>query len=278
VGLVDKVIDIDQSPIGRTPRSNPATYTGLFGPIREIFAQVPEARVRGYGPGRFSFNVKGGRCEACEGDGVIKIEMHFLPDVYVRCDVCKGQRYERETLEIRYKGKSIAEVLAMTVAEGREFFANIPVVARKLNTLFEVGLGYIELGQPATTLSGGEAQRVKLARELSRVSTGRTLYILDEPTTGLHFEDTLMLLGVLRRLVDKGNTVVIIEHNPDCIKVADHIIDLGPEGGDSGGRIVAQGTPEEVAACPGSYTGEVLRRMFDEESCRRGLEKRAVSG
>jgi excinuclease ABC subunit A len=278
IDLIDKVIDIDQSPIGRTPRSNPATYTGLFSPIREVFAQVSEARMRGYKAGRFSFNVKGGRCEACEGDGVTKIEMHFLPDVYVRCDVCKGKRYERETLEIRYKGKNIAEVLAMTVAEGREFLANIPAVARKLDTLFEVGLGYIELGQPATTLSGGEAQRVKLAKELSRVSTGRTLYILDEPTTGLHFEDTLMLLGVLRRLVDKGNTVVIIEHNPDCIKVADHIIDLGPEGGESGGRIVAEGTPEQVASSAGSYTGEVLRRVFEEESRRYGLEKKAVSG
>jgi excinuclease ABC subunit A len=276
--LIDKVIDIDQSPIGRTPRSNPATYTGLFGPIREVFAQVPEARMRGYGPGRFSFNVKGGRCEACEGDGVIKIEMHFLPDVYVRCDVCKGKRYERETLEIRYKGKNIAEVLEMTVAEAREFLANIPAISRKLDTLYDVGLGYIELGQPATTLSGGEAQRVKLAKELSKISTGRTLYILDEPTTGLHFEDTLMLLDVLRRLVDKGNTVVVIEHNPDCIKVADHIIDLGPEGGDAGGSIVAEGTPEEVAACRESFTGDVLRRIFEEESQRYRLEKKARSG
>ncbi|MFZ1948206.1 MAG: excinuclease ABC subunit UvrA [bacterium] len=275
--LIDKVIDIDQSPIGRTPRSNPATYTGLFGPIREVFAQLPESKVRGYGAGRFSFNVKGGRCEACEGDGVIKIEMHFLPDVYVRCDVCKGKRYERETLEIHYKGKNIAEVLDMTVAEAREFLSNIPAVSRKLETLYDVGLGYIRLGQPATTLSGGEAQRVKLARELSKVSTGRTLYILDEPTTGLHFEDTLMLLGVLRRLVDKGNSVVIIEHNPDCIKVADHIVDLGPEGGDGGGWIVAEGTPEEVAACPRSHTGQVLKRIFDEEACRSKLEKRAIT-
>ncbi len=263
---VDKVIDIDQSPIGRTPRSNPATYTGLFTPIREVFAQVPEARMKGYKPGRFSFNVKGGRCEACRGDGVTKIEMHFLPDVYVRCDVCKGKRYERETLEVRYKSKNIAEVLEMTVAEARDFFENIPVVKRKLDTLYAVGLGYIQLGQPATTLSGGEAQRVKLARELSKVSTGKTLYILDEPTTGLHFEDTLMLLGVLNRLVEKGNTVVIIEHNPDCIKVADHIIDLGPEGGDEGGRIVAEGTPEDVMGVRRSYTGAVLRRVFEQES------------
>jgi excinuclease ABC subunit A len=278
IDLIDKVIDIDQSPIGRTPRSNPATYTGLFGPIREVFAQVPEARVRGYHPGRFSFNVKGGRCEACDGDGVIKIEMHFLPDVYVRCDVCKGKRYERETLEIRFRGKSIAEVLEMTVAEAREFLANIPSIKRKLDTLYDVGLGYITLGQPATTLSGGEAQRVKLARELSKVSTGRTLYILDEPTTGLHFEDTLMLLDVLRRLVDKGNTVVIIEHNPDCIKVADHIIDLGPEGGDAGGRIVAEGTPEDIARALDSYTGDVLRRVFEEEAQRSKVEKKAISG
>jgi excinuclease ABC subunit A len=277
VDLIDKVIDIDQSPIGRTPRSNPATYTGLFGPIREVFAQLPESKVRGYGAGRFSFNVKGGRCEACEGDGVIKIEMHFLPDVYVRCDVCKGKRYERETLEIHYKGKNIAEVLDMTVAEAREFLSNIPAVSRKLDTLYDVGLGYIRLGQPATTLSGGEAQRVKLARELSKVSTGRTLYILDEPTTGLHFEDTLMLLEVLRRLVDKGNSVVIIEHNPDCIKVADHIVDLGPEGGDGGGWIVAEGTPEEVAACSSSHTGQVLKRIFDEETSRSKLEKRAIT-
>ena len=278
VDLVDKVIDIDQSPIGRTPRSNPATYTGLFAPIRDVFAQVPEARVRGYDAGRFSFNVKGGRCEACEGDGVIKIEMHFLPDVYVRCDVCKGKRYERETLEIRFRGKSIADVLDMTVAEAREFFANIPVIKRKLETLYDVGLGYITLGQPATTLSGGEAQRVKLARELSKVGTGRTIYILDEPTTGLHFEDTLMLLEVLRRLVDRGNTVVVIEHNPDCIKVADHILDLGPEGGDAGGEIVAQGTPEEIARSRRSHTGEVLRRIFEEEAHRAGLEKNAISG
>jgi len=275
---IDKVIDIDQSPIGRTPRSNPATYTGVFTPIREVFAQVPEARMKGYRPGRFSFNVKGGRCEACQGDGMIKIEMHFLPDVYVRCDTCKGRRYERETLEIRYRGKNIADVLEMTVAEARSFFANIPPIKRKLDTLYDVGLGYIQLGQPATTLSGGEAQRVKLARELSKVSTGRTLYILDEPTTGLHFEDTLMLLNVLNRLVDKGNTVVIIEHNPDCIKVADHIIDLGPEGGDEGGYIVVEGTPEEVARCRQSYTGEVLRKIFRQEARTSRLEKRVLSG
>jgi excinuclease ABC subunit A len=232
--------------------------------------------MKGYKPGRFSFNVKGGRCEACRGDGVTKIEMHFLPDVYVRCDVCKGKRYERETLEIRYKGRNIAEVLETTVAEAREFFENIPVVKRKLDTLYDVGLGYIHLGQPATTLSGGEAQRVKLARELSKVSTGRTLYILDEPTTGLHFEDTLMLLGVLNRLVDRGNTVVVIEHNPDCIKVADHIIDLGPEGGDEGGRIVAEGTPEAVSSLAGSHTGEVLKRIFEEESELYDLEKQAT--
>jgi len=274
--LVDKVIDIDQSPIGRTPRSNPATYTGVFGPIRQVFSQIPEARVRGYLPGRFSFNVRGGRCEACRGDGVKKIEMHFLPDVYIRCDVCGGRRYERETLEIKYKGRNIADVLEMTVAEARDFFENIPPVKRKLDTLYDVGLGYIQLGQPATTLSGGEAQRVKLAKELSKIGTGRTLYILDEPTTGLHFEDTLMLLGVLDRLVEKGNTVIVIEHNPDCIKVADHIIDLGPEGGDEGGRIVAEGTPEEVARIKTSHTGDVLRDLLRQEVRRYGLEKTAT--
>jgi excinuclease ABC subunit A len=274
---IDKVIDIDQSPIGRTPRSNPATYTGLFTPIRDVFSQVPEARMKGYRPGRFSFNVAGGRCEACRGDGVIKIEMHFLPDVYVRCDVCKGRRYDRETLEIRYKGRNIADVLEMTVAEARDFFENIPVIKRRLDTLYDVGLGYIQLGQPATTLSGGEAQRVKLASELSKVSTGQTLYILDEPTTGLHFEDTLMLLDVLNRLAEKGNTVVVIEHNPDCIKVADHIVDLGPEGGEGGGFIVAEGTPEEVASTRGSYTGGVLRRIFEQESDAYHLAKRATS-
>ncbi len=274
---VDKVIDIDQSPIGRTPRSNPATYTGTFTPIREVLSQVPEAKMRGYSPGRFSFNVKGGRCEACRGDGVIKIEMHFLPDVYVRCDVCKGRRYERETLEIRYRGKNIADVLSMTVAEAREFFENIPAIKKKLDTLYAVGLGYIELGQPATTLSGGEAQRVKLSKELSKTSTGNTLYILDEPTTGLHFEDTLMLLEVLNRLVDLGNTVVVIEHNPDCIKVADRIIDLGPEGGDEGGRVVIEGAPEEVARHRGSYTGEVLRQVFENENRTYRLEKRRAA-
>ena len=277
IDRIDKVIDIDQSPIGRTPRSNPATYTGAFTPIREVFSQVPEARVRGYSPGRFSFNVKGGRCEACRGDGVIKIEMHFLPDVYVRCDVCKGKRYERETLEIRYRGRNIAEVLSMTVAEAREFFENIPSIKKKLDTLYAVGLGYIELGQPATTLSGGEAQRVKLSKELSKTSTGKTLYILDEPTTGLHFEDTLMLLNVLNRLVELGNTVVVIEHNPDCIKVADRIIDLGPEGGDEGGSVVTEGSPEEVALHKASHTGEVLRQVFESENRTYRLEKRRAA-
>jgi excinuclease ABC subunit A len=255
----DKVISVDQSPIGRTPRSNPATYTGLFTPIRDLFAGTPEARTRGYGPGRFSFNVKGGRCEACQGDGVIKVEMHFLPDIYVPCDVCHGRRYNRETLEVRYKGRGIHEVLEMTVDEAHEFFDAVPAVRQKLATLAEVGLGYIKLGQPATTLSGGEAQRVKLALELSKRDTGRTLYILDEPTTGLHFHDIDLLLRVLHRLRDHGNTVVVIEHNLDVIKTADWVIDLGPEGGDGGGRIVAQGTPEEVAATEGSYTGQYLR-------------------
>ncbi len=256
--LIDKVVDIDQSPIGRTPRSNPATYTGAFTPIRDWFANLPEAKERGYKPGRFSFNVKGGRCEACQGDGVIKIEMHFLPDVYVQCDVCKGQRYNRETLDIRFRGKSIADVLDMTVEEGREFFKAVPSIRDKLATLERVGLGYIHLGQQATTLSGGEAQRVKLAKELSRRATGKTLYILDEPTTGLHFEDVRKLLEVLHALVEHGNTVVVIEHNLEVIKTADWIVDLGPEGGDKGGRIVAAGTPEDVAATPGSYTGEYL--------------------
>jgi excinuclease ABC subunit A len=256
---LDKVIDIDQSPIGRTPRSNPATYTGAFTPIRDWFTGLPEAQARGYKAGRFSFNVKGGRCEACQGDGVIKIEMHFLPDVYVQCDVCKGKRYNRETLEITFKNKSIADVLAMTVEEGAEFFKAVPSIRDKLTTLQEVGLGYIQIGQPATTLSGGEAQRVKLAKELSRRATGRTLYILDEPTTGLHFEDVRRLLDVLHRLVDQGNTVVVIEHNLEVIKTADWIIDLGPEGGDRGGRLVAAGTPEDVAGMPQSYTGEYLR-------------------
>ena len=258
----DKVVDIDQSPIGRTPRSNPATYTGLFTPIRELFAGVPEARSRGYKPGRFSFNVKGGRCEACRGDGLIKVEMHFLPDIYVNCDVCRGQRYNRETLDIRYKGKNIAEVLDMTVEEARPFFAAVPVLERKLATLEDVGLSYLTLGQSATTLSGGEAQRVKLARELSKRDTGNTLYILDEPTTGLHFHDIQHLLEVLLRLRDRGNTVVVIEHNLDVIKCADWIVDLGPEGGAGGGEIVVQGTPETVAACVESHTGRFLKRVL----------------
>lgn len=257
---LDKVIDIDQSPIGRTPRSNPATYTGVFTFIRDLFAQLPDAKIRGYEPGRFSFNVKGGRCEACEGDGIIKIEMHFLPDVYVPCEVCKGKRYNRETLEVTYKGNSIADVLDMTVDEALEFFANIPRIKQKLLTLSQVGLGYIHLGQQATTLSGGEAQRVKLSTELSKTATGKTLYILDEPTTGLHFEDIRMLLGVLNELVDRGNTVIVIEHNLDVIKTADWIIDLGPEGGEDGGEILAVGTPEQVAKIEGSYTGKFLRQ------------------
>ena len=260
---IDKVIDIDQSPIGRTPRSNPATYTGLFTPIRELFAQLPESKARGYRPGRFSFNVKGGRCEACAGDGIIKIEMHFLPDVYVQCEVCKGHRYNRETLEVKYRGKSISDVLEMTVSEGLEFFRNIPSVHGRLETLRDVGLGYIQLGQAATTLSGGEAQRIKLSKELSKKSTGRTLYILDEPTTGLHFADIQKLLDVLNSLTDAGNTIVIIEHNLDVIKTADHVIDLGPEGGDKGGEIIAEGTPEEVAACSRSHTGRYLRRVLE---------------
>jgi excinuclease ABC subunit A len=255
---LDKVIDIDQSPIGRTPRSNPATYTGLFAPIRDLFTNLPESKIRGYKPGRFSFNVKGGRCEVCEGDGVKKIEMHFLPDVYVQCEVCKGKRYNRETLEITYKGKNIADILEMTVGEALEFFQNIPQIKRRLETLAEVGLGYIHLGQQATTLSGGEAQRIKLAAELSKIGTGNTLYILDEPTTGLHFEDIKMLLNVLNKLVDRGNTVIIIEHNMDVIKTADWIIDLGPEGGDKGGKIVVTGTPEDVARHKDSYTGQYL--------------------
>jgi excinuclease ABC subunit A len=262
---VDKIIEIDQSPIGRTPRSNPATYTGLFGPIRELFAAVPESRLRGYGPGRFSFNVKGGRCENCKGDGILKIEMQFLPDVYVTCEVCKGKRYNREALEIHFKGRSIAEVLEMTIEEALDFFGSVPNVKAKLQTLFDVGLGYVHLGQPATTLSGGEAQRVKLATELSRRATGRTLYVLDEPTTGLHFADVEKLMQVLHRLVDAGNTVIVIEHNLDVIKTADQIVDLGPEGGLRGGRIIATGTPEEVAALPGSATGEYLSRVLRGE-------------
>jgi excinuclease ABC subunit A len=270
---LDKVIDIDQSPIGRTPRSNPATYVGLFTPIRDLYAQVPEARVRGYQAGRFSFNVKGGRCEACEGDGILKIEMQFLPDVYVPCEVCQGKRYNRETLEIKYKGYSIAEVLEMTAEEALEVFQNIPSIAVKLRTLCEVGLGYIHLGQPATTLSGGEAQRVKLSTELSRRATGRTIYLLDEPTTGLHFADVEHLLGVLGRLVDAGNTVVVIEHNLDVIKTADWVIDLGPEGGDAGGEIVAVGTPEDIAADPRSYTGQHLKHVLKTPGRRRELVK-----
>ncbi|HEY8257147.1 MAG TPA: excinuclease ABC subunit UvrA [Gemmatimonadales bacterium] len=265
---IDKVIDIDQSPIGRTPRSNPATYTGLFTPIRELFTQLPDAKMRGYGPGRFSFNVKGGRCEACQGDGLVKIEMHFLPDVYVPCEVCKGRRYNRETLEVRYKGRSIADVLDLTVADALEFFANQRRIAEKLELLNDVGLGYIHLGQAATTLSGGEAQRVKLATELAKRDTGRTLYILDEPTTGLHFEDVRLLLEVLHRLVDKGNTVVVIEHNLDVIKTADWIVDLGPEGGERGGNVVAAGTPEDVARATGSHTGEFLRRVLGDVTDR----------
>jgi len=267
---IDRVIDIDQSPIGRTPRSNPATYTGLFAPLRELFAAVPEARARGYDAGRFSFNVKGGRCEACQGDGVIRVEMHFLPDVYVPCDVCKGQRYNRETLEIRYRGKNIHEVLELTVEEALRFFQNVPAAATKLQTLADVGLSYVRLGQNATTLSGGEAQRVKLSRELAKRATGRTLYILDEPTTGLHFHDVEQLLHVLHRLRDEGNTVVVIEHNLDVIKTADWLIDLGPEGGEAGGEVIATGTPETVAANERSHTGAYLRPLL-------GLDKRRAA-
>ncbi|MFH1733991.1 MAG: excinuclease ABC subunit UvrA, partial [bacterium] len=259
---IDKVISIDQSPIGRTPRSNPATYTGLFTPIRELYTELKESKVRGYKPGRFSFNVKGGRCEACQGDGIIKIEMHFLPDVYVPCEVCKGKRYNRETLEIKYRGKSIADILNMTVEEALEFFEAFPLIHRKLETLVRVGLGYIHLGQQATTLSGGEAQRVKLSTELSKVQTGNTLYVLDEPTTGLHFADIRMLLSVLHELVEKGNTVLVIEHNLDVIKTADYIIDLGPEGGHDGGRIIAKGTPAQIADTHNSYTGQYLKVEF----------------
>ena len=260
--LVDKVIQIDQSAIGRTPRSNPATYTGLFTFIRELFAMLPTARARGYRPGRFSFNVKGGRCEACQGGGVIAIEMHFLPDVYVTCEQCRGRRYNRETLEIRYRGASIADVLELTVDQAMPLLENLPQIATKLRTLQEVGLGYVTLGQSATTLSGGEAQRVKLSKELSRRSTGRTVYILDEPTTGLHFEDIRKLLAVLQQLVDQGNTVVVIEHHLDVIKTADYVVDLGPDGGDGGGRVMAAGTPEEVAAVSGSATGRCLSRLL----------------
>ena len=259
---LDKAIIIDQSPIGRTPRSNPATYTGLFTPIRELFAQTPEAKLRGYGPGRFSFNVKGGRCENCAGDGIIKIEMHFLPDVYVPCEVCHGKRYNREALEIRYKGKTISDVLEMTCEQALEFFENIPAIARKLQTLVDVGIGYIRLGQSATTLSGGEAQRIKLSTELSRRATGKTLYILDEPTTGLHIADVEKLLHMLHALVDSGNSMIVIEHNLDVIKNADWLIDMGPEGGSGGGRIIAEGTPEQVAKVSGSYTGQFLKKLL----------------
>ncbi|MDD3474252.1 MAG: excinuclease ABC subunit UvrA, partial [Syntrophaceae bacterium] len=262
ISFIDKVIDIDQSPIGRTPRSNPATYTGVFTFIRELFANLPESKMRGYKAGRYSFNVKGGRCESCKGDGVIKIEMHFLPDVFVKCDVCQGKRYNRETLDIKFKGKSITDVLDMTVAQAAEFMANIPSIYNKLKTIQEVGLGYVKLGQPATTLSGGEAQRIKLSKELSKRSTGKTLYILDEPTTGLHFADVAKLVEVLQSLVESGNTIVIIEHNMDVIKIADHIIDMGPEGGSEGGKIIAQGTPEEIAQTPGSYTGAFLKQSL----------------
>jgi len=260
---LDKVINVDQSPIGRTPRSNPATYTGLFTPIRELFAEVPAARERGYGPGRFSFNVAGGRCEACQGDGVIKVEMHFLPDVYVPCEQCQGRRYNRETLEIPYRGRSIAQVLEMTVEDAHAFFGAVPAIERKLRTLLDVGLGYVRLGQSATTLSGGEAQRVKLALELSKRDTGRTLYILDEPTTGLHFHDIRLLLQVLRQLRDAGNTVVVIEHNLDVIRTADWLVDLGPEGGQGGGRVVACGTPQAVARCADSHTGRFLHPLLE---------------
>jgi excinuclease ABC subunit A len=262
----DKVIEIDQSPIGRTPRSNPATYTDLFTSIRDLYSLTPAAKVRGYKPGRFSFNVRGGRCETCKGDGTIKIEMHFLPDVYVPCETCHGRRYNRETLEVRFKGKSIADVLEMSVEEALRFFAKIPKLRRRLQTLHDVGLDYIKLGQPATTLSGGEAQRVKLAKELSKVATGRTLYILDEPTTGLHFADIEKLLEVLQRLVDAGNTVLVIEHNLDVIKQADWIVDLGPEGGEAGGEVVATGTPEEIADVDASYTGQFLRELLPKKA------------
>jgi excinuclease ABC subunit A len=262
--LVDKAVIVDQSPIGRTPRSNPATYTGLFDHLRKLFASTPEAKLRGYQPGRFSFNVKGGRCESCHGDGTLRIEMHFLPDVYVPCEVCKGRRYNRETLEVRYRGLTVADILDLSAEQALAFFENLPTIASHLQTLVDVGLGYVRLGQPATTLSGGEAQRVKLASELRKRSTGRTVYILDEPTTGLHFEDVRRLLEVLHRLVDKGNTVIVIEHDLDVVKTADHVIDLGPEGGSGGGRIVVTGTPEDVAAEPSSHTGLHLRSLLPQ--------------
>jgi excinuclease ABC subunit A len=268
IGLdqLDKVVDIDQSPIGRTPRSNPATYTGIFTPVRELFAGTQEARTRGYKPGRFSFNVKGGRCEACQGDGLVKVEMHFLPDVYVACEVCRSKRYNRETLEVKYKGKNINEVLNMTIEDARVFFDAVPAIARKLQTLMEVGLSYVCLGQAATTLSGGEAQRVKLSRELSKRDTGKTLYILDEPTTGLHFQDIRQLLKVLHHLRDAGNTIVVIEHNLDVVKTADWVVDLGPEGGSGGGYIIAEGTPEDVAKINMSYTGQYLQKTLSKQS------------
>ena len=260
---VDKIINIDQSPIGRTPRSNPATYTGVFDVIRDIFAATQEAKMRGYDKGRFSFNVAGGRCEACSGDGVLKIEMHFLPDIYVPCEVCKGKRYNRETLEVKYKGKTISDVLDMTVEEALKFFENIPKIKSKIQTLYDVGLGYIKLGQPSTTLSGGEAQRVKLATELSKKATGKTLYILDEPTTGLHIADVHKLIDILQRLVDTGNSIIVIEHNLDIIKTADYIIDLGPEGGEKGGQIIAVGTPEQITRNDQSYTGKFLKKYLE---------------
>lgn len=259
---LDKIINIDQSPIGRTPRSNPATYTGMFTDIRQLFSMTQEAKMRGFNSGRFSFNVKGGRCESCEGGGIVKIEMHFLPDVYVPCEVCKGRRYNRETLEVKYKGKSIYDVLEMTVEEGLSFFSSVPKIQRKLRTLYDVGLGYIKIGQSATTLSGGEAQRVKLATELAKRPTGKTIYVLDEPTTGLHSADVHRLIDVLQKLVDTGNTVVVIEHNLDLIKTADHIIDLGPEGGDGGGEVLFEGTPEKLALCEKSYTGQFLKPLL----------------
>ena len=278
---VDKVIHVDQSPIGRTPRSNPATYTGVFDHVRKLFASTPEAKMRGYLQGRFSFNVKGGRCEACAGDGTIKIEMNFLPDVYVPCEVCHGARYNRETLEVHYKGKTIAEVLDMPIEEAAEFFAAVPAIARHMKTLVEVGLGYVRLGQPATTLSGGEAQRVKLSSELQKRSTGRTVYVLDEPTTGLHFEDIRKLLLVLGRLVDQGNTVLVIEHNLDVIKTADWLVDMGPEGGSRGGMVVAEGTPEAVAENPASYTGQFLAPLLEgraaRQPARRATPKKAAA-
>ena len=276
LSALDKVVLVDQSPIGRTPRSNPATYTGLFTPISELFAQTPEARARGYDAGRFSFNVRGGRCEACQGDGVIRIEMQFLPDVYVECEECHGKRYNREALEITVKGITISDVLNMTVERAHEFFRAIPAIENKLNVLEEVGLGYVHLGQPATQLSGGEAQRIKLATELSRRATGKTLYLLDEPTTGLHFDDVRRLLGVLHALADKGNSVLVIEHNLEVVKCADWVIDLGPEGGGLGGEIVAEGTPREVAKVKKSYTGQYLTHYFEREKSRRALSKNSA--